>query len=483
MTVGSIRKAVKLFPRPRTLGLFVIVLTLLAFTAGWLRKELALTLLGTVFLAVLAYCFLGVFLLGVIQRRKARSLSLVIPAETVNTGKEAELLIKTPGGEAPPPNYFFRLPAVLVRCELRLATKDGRVIRHLAEPGFGNLSSFTVKERGAYYSDLQSADCKSGESDRVLFFDAPGFFCLSIPIESFSDYHDAVVAQRTAAQSDSSVHGDTKARLLAVPQPADELIPLSLKSGGTEERNEPHYRKTDELTDHRPYVPGDDPRRINWKLYSHAPLGELFVREGESEPPPHSRLLILIDSEAGIDLYDLDEGRRAIDLLCESALAAALDFSDQGMDILVGYTGMSGSQIMGGREGSGPLSAAELATALAWPVAIPWPQTAPLKETRKTVLRRVELPRAELPPAPNDRAVLVLALPRVSTESSALDRFLKNREAKQETDIAFVYDAQSGRAAELEDAARVCVNLYNRRSGVHAGKAAVFPARKKPEAE
>ena len=251
---------------------------------------------------------------------------------------------------------------------------------------------------------------------------------------------------------------------------------MSLRSGGTEQRNEPHYRKSDELTDHRPYVPGDDPRRINWKLYSHAPLGDLFVREGESEPPPRSRLLILLDTEIDRTLYTtVDEGRRAVDMLCESALAAALEFSDKGMDILIGYTG---GRISGGKDESGPLNAAELASALAWPAAVfrPDPEKAAGNKKAKQ-LNTVTQPM--LPKAPGDRAVLIMALPRSSAESSALDLFIKNREAGQETDIVFLYDTGSRQAAELEESAGICVNLYNRRSGIHAVKTAVSAARER----
>ena len=420
----SLKGIIGILPVPRTLGSFVILITILAFIAGEARNELALTLLGTVFLTILAYCFFSVLFLGLLHRRKARSLSLFILSENVNTGKEGELVIKSSGGDPPKKSYFWRLPAVLIRCELCLETKDGRVIRHYADPGTENYSKFPVKERGAYY----------GKCERLVIFDAPLFFRLSLPV----------------GNSVSS-----KPRLLALPRPAEEAAALSLKSGGAEQRSEPHYRKSDELTDHRPYVPGDDPRRINWKLYSHAPLGDLFVREGESVPPPHSRLLIMIDTEADATLYSVNEGRRAVDLLCENALAAALEFSARGMDILIGYSGQSAES--GSGTGS-PLNAAELASRLAWPAAIFRPNAAI---------------RAVLPRAPEDRSVLILALPRSSTESSALDLFIKNRETRQSADLVFLYDAESQKAVELEGAARACVNLYNRRPGVHAEKIAV----------
>ena len=418
------------------MGFFIMLVTALAFTAGSIRNELALTLLGTVFLTILAYCFLGTLLLGLIHRRRVGSLSMAIIPDTVNVGGEAELVIKTDGSigivggneagrsadrAASRAMRFRGFPAILVRCELRLKTKDGRVIRHFARPGANDSNRFPVMERGAFY----------GEYDKLLIFDAPGFFSLALPI-----------------------YRDKNPRLLAVPRPAVEPVFFPLKPGGAEERSEPHYRKSDEFIDHRPYVPGDDPRRINWKLYSHAPLGELFVREGENEPPPHSRLLILIDGEVDGTLFAPEEGRLAVDLLCENALAAALDFSGRGMDISVGWTG---GEIIGAKNECGPLNPAELAAALAWPAAVSSPS----------------LPEAFMPNSPGDGAVLILALPRAyagisSHEVSALDCFLKNREAGQEVNIAFLYDTGSRQAAELEEYASVCIRLYNGRTGIHA---------------
>ena len=474
------RRVAGIFPVPRTLGSFVILVTILAFIAGKFRNELALTLLGTVFLTILAYCFFAVLIMGIIHRSKAKSLSMRILSETAGAGKEGELLLKTRSGNSPGKNYFWKLPAVLIRLELSLETRDGRVIRHYINPETENYSSFAVKERGAYY----------GERDRLVIFDAPLFFRLSLPLGNS-------LPEGNPVTEGSGRRVGSRPRLLAIPCPVEETIPLSLKSGGTEQRNEPHYRKSDELIDHRPYVPGDDPRRINWKLYSHAPLGDLFVREGESEPPPHSRLLILIDTGVDPFLYTVDEGRRSVDLLCESALAAALEFSARGMDICIGYSEHSaepegqrfpaGGRITGGCEAGSPgesrapLNAAELASALAWPAAIfgKSPAKTAVCKNKKKFLQFETAPQAVLPAAPGDRAVLILALPGNPSELTALDVFIKKREARQQADIVFLYDAESLRAVELEDAARACVNCYNKRSGIHAEKIAVRRARER----
>jgi uncharacterized protein (DUF58 family) len=383
------------------MGAGVILITLLAFAAGHLRNELALTLLASVFLTILAYCFVSVFLLALLQRRRLSSISASVITKIVTTGKNGELRFTAKG-------RFFRLPGVLVRYELKLETPDGRMIHRVFDPRPAGVQSFAVTERGVYY----------GPRDELAVFDVPGFFRLPFPV----------------------LQGDNGPRLLAVPVPAEELIPLPIRSGGEEQRNEPRFRRTDDLTDHRPYIPGDDPRRINWKLYGHA--GDLFVREGEPAPPPHSRLVILLDTQADPGLYSPDAGRRAVDLLCSNALAAALEFSGRGMEVSIGHTG---GKI---REGNAP----DLAPALAWPAALP--TASPL----------------DLPPLPEGRAagILILALPRAHAETAALDRFLKTRRPDKRVDLFFLYEEGSANAADLKETAEICAAIYGRKPGVHA---------------
>jgi uncharacterized protein (DUF58 family) len=246
---------------------------------------------------------------------------------------------------------------------------------------------------------------------------------------------------------------DPGARFLSLPQPAPKPLSIEFRSGGAEQRSQPRFTRTDNLIDHRPYIPGDDPRRINWKLYSHA--GDLFVREGEPEPPPHSKLTLLIDTQIDMGIfparrfsprdYAAETARRAVDLLCENALALVMEYSGRGLEIAVGYTG-------GKLPRTG--SPAELAALLAYPAALPLypPQ-----------FRKPGGSTPELPDAPEDRAVLVLALPCSEAANSALDRFLKKREKERETDILFLYEGEN-----LDEAAEVCARFYTRRAGVRA---------------
>ncbi|GHT84119.1 hypothetical protein FACS1894137_06770 [Spirochaetia bacterium] len=400
--------------RPSDLGIFLFILTTLALGAGALRKEPALFLIGGVLLAVLGYSFLAALILSLLHSKRARLLSPHILNRTIPAGKTGEILLnRDKAGRG----RFFRLPGILIRYEIRLMTRDGREIRHLFDPDSKESPSvFPVPERGAYYGGL----------DRFFIGDILGLLCLYLPLPS---------DLRSVDRSAGSVP-----RILALPQAAAEPLPVYIRSGGETRRQHVHYHRTDNLIDHRPYVPGDDPRRINWKLYGHAPSNELFIREGEPEPPPHSRLLILVDTLADPALYSPAAGRRGVDLLCENALAIALDSQEHaGMEISIGY---SGGGIV---EGANAEAGKTLAEALAYPAAYPPGAAA-----------------AELPASPAGCGVLVLALPRTITES-ALDRFLKNRPLGAPVDLAFLYGG-----AALEEAAETCMRLYKQRGGVYA---------------
>jgi uncharacterized protein (DUF58 family) len=391
------------------MGLFVLLIIVLAFAAGHIRGELALTLTGAVFLAAWLYSLLGVLGLGLLVRglrpEEPGPLARIHPRRIV-AGEEVE--VSLPAGAAR--KKMFRLPGVLIRYQINLETKDRRILTHLFDPDLtgGKANSFAVPKRGAWFSAY----------DELVFFDALGFFRFS----------------RRFPQGEEP-------RILAGPRRAEERLPLRLRSGGTEQRTDLHYLRTDDLIDHRPYIPGDDPRRINWKLYSHG--GDLFVREGEPEPPPHSRLLILVDTQADSLLFSPDAARRGVDLLCENALAAILEYTESGMDILVGSTG---GKIRGG-------AAADLAEALAWPAALSLSDP------------------GDYPLPGEDRGLLILALPRSAGESSALDRFLKKRDPKQPVDLVFLYedDGAAGNAAALASAAETNVRLYGQKPGLSAG--------------
>jgi uncharacterized protein (DUF58 family) len=384
----------QVFPIPQNLGVFVLILTGMALFAGRIQAEIALSLMGVVFLVSLGYCFVAMLFLGFVNRKRAASATAWILTRQIRAGEESELAftLNVPYES----KRFIRLPGILVRYELHIATKDRRRVRYMFDPDVlrNKVNTFPVPERGAYYSNAD-------DTDRLMLSDALGFFQLYLRVPV-----------------------DTGCRLLAIPKLA-ELLPVQTRSGGEEQRSAPRFLRTDNLIDHRPYIPGDDPRRINWKLYGH--IGDLFIREGEPEPPPHSQLLILVDTQADRACYREEAARRGVDLLCESALAIVAEYAERGMEISVGY---SGGNIAGG-------NLQELAAFLAYPVAI-------------------GLSAEPVLPMPvEERGVFILALPRAQFGNSALDQFLRNRNARLVVDIVFLYSDE-----RLTTAAETCARFY-----------------------
>jgi hypothetical protein len=163
--------------------------------------------------------------------------------------------------------------------------------------------------------------------------------------------------------------------------------------------------------------------------------------------------VILVDTQADPGLYSAEESRRAVDLLCSNALAAALEFSFRGIDVLTGHTGgkSAAGNSAGGGAGEIPRAAkpAELPAALAWPAALPLDS------------------HEDLPDAPGGTGVLILSLPRLSAGSSALDRYL-NRNPGRGGDIFFLYDTKGARAGDIEKAAAACVFFFNGKQNVTA---------------
>ncbi len=80
----------------------------------------------------------------------------------------------------------------------------------------------------------------------------------------------------------------------------------------------------------RLYSPGDDPRRINWKLQ--ARFGSLFVKDGYTASPSGKKILMLADGRGA--LPSVDNLYRE----CRSLLEALLE---HGFDIYLHATGMS----------------------------------------------------------------------------------------------------------------------------------------------
>ena len=154
-------------------------------------------------------------------------------------------------------------------------------------------------------------------------------------------------------------------------------------------------------------------------------------------------------------------------------MAAAVALAESGTDVLIGYTG---GNIHGGKT-------KELVSALSLPAALPC--------TGKSAW---QLP-LRLPSVPDDRGILILAMPRSETDN-ALDYFLRELAANQagrestlrvsrKVDLIFFCggftDDSAGSKADENNpiynkrlaAAAACAAMYSRRPGVSARAAGV----------
>jgi len=399
---------------PLTMGLLILLVIVIAFTAAALRREAGLALTGAVLFLPWFYSLVMTLILALVHSRRARRAFIRLSPRELAAGEKAEA-IYSEGDTVSRVGRILQLPGILVRCRVLLATKDGRKIKHDFNPNDPEDRQphfFIVEKRGAYFST----------HDEFAVFDIFGFFRFAFTLSA-----------------------GTNARLLASPGEAQEPVNIHARAGESNQQPEFSFQRTDNLIDHRPYVPGDDPRRINWKLYGHG--GGLFVREGEREPPPHSNIIIMVDCEYDPSLYNSREARHGIDVLCENAMAAARSCAESGMDALIGYTG--------GTAAPTPLPAKQAAS-LAWPAALPLSAS------------------IELPAAPDDYSILILALPRAAV-NTALERFLKNtairRAGKNNAiDLVFFCDNAPSRDGGNErfTAAETCCALYRQRPGVTA---------------
>lgn len=100
-------------------------------------------------------------------------------------------------------------------------------------------------------------------------------------------------------------------------------------TGGSRHQPRGKPRRRDDLLEVRPYFPGDDPRRIHWKMLSHT--GDLFLRVGEETPPPRDRWVLLLDPGCGA----LKGGEALLlqDALAETAAALLKEAREQDVEM------------------------------------------------------------------------------------------------------------------------------------------------------
>lgn len=125
-----------------------------------------------------------------------------------------------------------------------------------------------------------------------------------------------------------SVYIGDPLKLYVLPVPGDNgFTKEKIISGGEAATADYERIRSDELLEVRKYYPGDDARRINWKMY--ASTGELYFRIGEEVPPPSGEVSLLLDCWSP-EIQDLEKSSDYTDALISSYLIFIYSFIERG---------------------------------------------------------------------------------------------------------------------------------------------------------
>ncbi|MEW5815324.1 MAG: DUF58 domain-containing protein [Spirochaetota bacterium] len=255
-------------------------LSCLLLIAGIIRQELASLLWGSGFLFLLLYFFLGSRIYGIIQHRflagHQRAVELYFVPDGVFPGTRERLnaRIWMPA---------FSLPGFTTTLGLSLSYGDIEfVIKLPLIPGRNHVEGeFPAPGRGIYVAHRCS----------FIVRDILGF--------------------------SSFIHSLSKKVSLCVYPPISitGFFPRLTSPGGEKHQGRDSRVRSEELLEVRKYYPGDDVKRLNWKVYAHA--GELFLRIGEDTPPPLSRVLCVLNpgSDSALLFQDREIRRDYLDSL------------------------------------------------------------------------------------------------------------------------------------------------------------------------
>jgi uncharacterized protein (DUF58 family) len=279
------------------MGIVFLLAASASLIAGFLFQETALLVFGPLFLALLVYCLGACLATAALCRKWAVSLQAEFAPSVIPVGGKAAVLLAGDG------TRFWMPPAILARYMVRLETLDGRVIEKVFPRDFlaGKSAAVIGEKRGAYF----------GERDYLFIGDIFGFFRTKI---------------KTASH-----HGERLFVYPAIRRERPVEIPGADGSGLVVNAA---LVPNDDLTEQRQYVPGDDPRRINWKLYGHSE--ELFVREGEKRGEPLPEITVVIDT---LTAPEKKNKRETADNLCLQALELTAVAARSASSVTVRYRG------------------------------------------------------------------------------------------------------------------------------------------------
>ena len=335
LAAALLRTAAAVFPFSLR-GLILFLLAAILLAAGLVRSDLASLYWGASFLLYALYSLLASHATVLfLTRRKSMQpdfLTAILPQSDMSPGDEGEahVFARLPRAVAPGFIVLFSLPLSWhdrsvdsVACRLGAGTTERTVL-------------FSVPARGAYRTDAAVLEVRD-----VLGFTSNH---LRIPMAGALTVHPTVTREQSW-------------RILA--------------EGEAPSATATRRRRSEELLEVRKYYPGDDARRVNWKVFAHS--RELFLRVGEEVPPPESRILFVLDTTENL-LIPRQLGERYLDSLVESCASAVDALLSDRTAVFLCRSGAKECKVYE-RE-----KRAELLAELAdqWWTAAPWQPTLPI---------------------------------------------------------------------------------------------------------
>jgi hypothetical protein len=290
-------------------GLIFSLFSLSILFTGILRTDLTSLLWASGFLLISCYTLLGnIFLRLAIKRYLASqpdSFNLKLPDRGVFPCQVAQAYLKImlpafilPGFIT---RFFMRLAwQTHVQCILQIALTSGEN---------SGLIPFTPMARGEYCAP----------NAQIFIRDFIGF-------------------------TNSSFSLASKARLTVYP-----LLKASpgkhpkFEVDGARFEYAPRKKRSDELLEIRKYYPGDDVRKINWKIF--ARFRELYLRIGEDTSLPEAKLLFIIDPTRS-SLVPPASSPDYLDLVVERAGSFLLSLLEQGVEVWLSLPGYAKPEIL-----------------------------------------------------------------------------------------------------------------------------------------
>lgn len=271
-------------------GLLLFLLAAGMLAVGLARADLASLFWGASFLLYALYAILAshvsLFLLSRRKRTEPDFLTVILPQSGMNPGDNGDAFVSARLPRALPPGF-------IVRFSLPLSWHDRLFDSITCGLGAGATERpirFRAAMRGAYRSSEAILEVRD-----LLGFTANR---MSVPVAGALTVHPALTREQSW-------------RILA--------------EGEAPSVTTTRRRRSEELLEVRKYYPGDDARRLNWKVFAHS--RELFLRVGEETPPPESRILFVLDTSENplIPRQLRDQYLDALVDSCASAMDALLN--------------------------------------------------------------------------------------------------------------------------------------------------------------